>query len=366
MNVAIVRNRDNDQVFGRLGQPCPERYGRRSVQSVMNALRAAGHTVRIFEGDINLFANLMEFIPPHSENGNTTGMVFNMSYGIQGDSRYTHVPAMLEMAGIPYTGPGPYAHVVSLDKVLTKLIMERHNIPTPRFRVLGDPDQRVEGLRYPLIVKPRHESTSLGIQVVSNGDELRVAAESILTEFQQEALAEEYIDGRELAIGLLDNDPVEMLPIVELEYKNQNIKILTKPDKFHRSSEEPKKICPAPLDDKTTDNLRKMAVSLYRLCQCRDYARIDIRLDRDGNPYILEINSMTTLGQKGGFVLAARKAGYTFKRLVWRILDAAHNRYFNCPAPRGIDTVSIPTAIREPVGSLPFQKQSMVDREDQD
>ncbi len=365
MKIAIVRNRNNDGVFSNIGQPCPERYGRRSVQLVMNALRTAGHTVKIFEGDINLFANLKDFIPPDPATGLPSGMVFNMSYGIQGDSRYTHVPAMLEMAGIPYTGPGPYAHVVSLDKVLTKLIMERHHIPTPKFCVLGSPEQQAGGLRYPLIVKPRHESTSLGIQVVSNKDELRQAVEAVLTEYQQDALVEEYIDGREFAIGLLDVNPIELLPIVELEYRDKNIKILTKPDKFHKSTEEPKKICPAPIDDKIANNLKKLAVSLYRLCQCRDYARVDVRLDRDGNPFVLEINSMTTLGTKGGFVLAARKAGYTFKRLVWRILDIAHERYFNCPAPRGVDTLPIRNSNQQ-IKQTSIQIQSISDRENGD
>jgi D-alanine-D-alanine ligase len=341
MKIAVVRNRDYNGVFSRLGQSCPERYGRRSVQNVLNALRAGGHVVEVFEGDINLLQNLYSFIPPDPDNGKPAGMVFNMSYGIQGDARYTHVPAMLEMAGIPYTGPGPQSHAICLDKVVTKLLFEKHGIPTPKFRVMSGPKESAKGLQYPLIVKPRHESTSLGIRIANNRNELEEAVNAVLTEFQQEALVEEYIEGREVAIGLLGTDPAEILPMVELAFEDRDIKILTKPDKFHRSGTEPQKICPAPMDARLETKLKKIALTSYRVCKCRDYARLDIRLDRDGNPYVLEINSMATLGQKGGFVLAARTAGYNFKQLIWRIVDLAHERYFGCPAPRGIDMTSL-------------------------
>lgn len=337
MKIAVVRNRSYDGVFSRLGQPCPERYGRRSVQTVLNALRAGGHTVEVFEGDINLLTNLNGFIPPDAVTGKPAGMVFNMAYGIQGDARYTHVPAMLEMAGMPYTGPGPQSHAMCLDKVVTKLLLEQNGIPTPRYRVLADPKEPVKGLRYPLIVKPRHESTSLGIRIVDNRRELESAVDAVLTEYRQDALVEEYIDGREVAIGLLGNNPPEILPVVEIAFDDRDIKIMTKPDKFHRSGTEPRKICPAPMSAGLADSLRRMAVTGFDACKCRDYARLDIRLDRDGNPYVLEINSMATLGQKGGFVLAARKAGYTFKQLIWQIVDHAHERYFGTPAPRGFD-----------------------------
>ncbi len=337
MKIAVVRNRSYDGVFSRLGQPCPERYGRRSVQSVLNALRAGGHTVEVFEGDVNLLANLQAFIPPDPVTGQPTGMVFNMAYGIQGEARYSQVPGILEMAGIPYTGPGPQSHAICLDKYVTKLLLQHNDILTPRYRLLAASKEPVEGLHFPLIVKPRHESTSLGIRVVNTREELEAAVESVLTEFQQEALVEEYIDGREVAVGLLGTNQVEVLPVVELAFDDREIKVLTKPDKFHRSGTEPKKICPAIMDEDMSSRLQEIALACYRVCDCRDYARIDMRLDGDGNPYVLEINSMATLGRKGGFVLSARKAGYSFKQLIWHIVDLAHERYFGCPAQRGFD-----------------------------
>jgi D-alanine-D-alanine ligase len=337
VKVAVVRNRSYKGVIGKLGAPCQERYGRGSVQSVINALRAGGHTVAVFEGDITLFDKLMQFMPPEPSTGIPAGMVFNMAYGIQGESRYTHIPSMLEMSGVPYTGPSPFCHTVALDKVLTKLLMQLHGIPTPNFRVLDTPDGNVDGMKWPFIVKPRRESTSLGLRLVHNKTELAEAVNEVLVNFQQSALVEEYIDGREVAVALLGNDPVEVLPIVELDYGDREVRIMTKPDKFHKTGIEPTKVCPAPLGDAKTEELRKLSVALFHLTQCRDYTRLDIRLDKEGNPFVLEINSMATLGGKGGLVMAARTGGYNFKQLVWRILDVAHYRYFNCPAPRGIN-----------------------------
>lgn len=336
MKVAVVRNRSYAGVIGRMGQPCPERYGRKSVQAVINALRTGGHEVRVFEGDITLFDRLQEFIPADPSTRIPTGMVFNMAYGIQGDSRYTHIPSMLEMAGVPYTGPGPFAHTVALDKVLTKLLMQLHGIPTPNFRVFEHPDAPTDGLKWPLIVKPRHESTSLGIRLVYNKTELAEAVDGVIRDFQQSALVEEYIDGREVAVSLLGNDPIEVLPIVELDYSDRELKIMTKSDKFHQTDSEPKKICPAPLTDSLATKCRKISLELFRLIHCRDYTRLDIRIDKDGNPYILELNSMATLGSKGGLVMSAKTGGYSFNRLIWRILDVAHMRYFGTPAPRGV------------------------------
>ena len=105
MKVAVVRNRSQEGVINRFGQPCPEVYGKKAVQLTLDALREGGHTAKAFEGDKTLLAGLAEFMPPDA-NQRPTGMVFNMAYGIQGHSRYTHVPAMLEMAGCPTPGPG--------------------------------------------------------------------------------------------------------------------------------------------------------------------------------------------------------------------------------------------------------------------
>jgi len=335
MKVAVVRNRDNKGVISCLGQPCPEVYGRRTVQSVIEALRANGHTVAFFEGDMSLLDNLEKFMPPDPKTGQPTGMVFNMSYGIQGECRYSHVPAMLEMAGVPYTGSGPLGHTLALDKAVTKVLMQDAGVPTPKFQLMNRPDQEVRGLRFPLIVKPRHESTSYGLDLVHNRKELAAAVLNVVTQYQQEAVVEEYVAGREIYVGLLGNDPIEVLPLVEIDFQGREMRTRTWADKYHKRPDEPLKVCPANVSEVLAARLREISVAVFRLCCCRDYARVDIRVDHYGRPFVLEINSMASLGPGGTYVLTAQKAGYSFSSLISRILDVAHQRYFAVPVPRG-------------------------------
>ncbi|MFQ5639325.1 MAG: ATP-grasp domain-containing protein [bacterium] len=327
MKVAVVRNRKKEGILFRFGRPGPETYGKKSVQRVMDALRAAGHDIKVLEGDMTLFSRLKKFIPP-DENGRPTGLVFNMSYGIQGDCRYTHLPAMLEMAGVPYTGASPVGHSLSLDKVVTKQILQSAGIPTPKMAVMSRPDPTaVENLRFPLVVKPRHESTSCGLHLVHNHEEMISAVLSVTGQFEQEALVEEYIPGRELCIGILGNDEPEVLPFVELDFNGREHSMLTREDKFHRTQDEPQKVCPVQLSPELEERIKKIAAQTFRLCHCRDYARVDLRLDPFGNPYVLEINSMASLGQGGTFVMGARQSGYSFVDVIDKIVEIACQRY---------------------------------------
>src|SRR5262249_17596510 len=112
--------------------------------------------------------------------------------------------------------------------------------------------------------------------------------------------------------------------------------LVTWEDKYHKRADEPRKICPAALDGDLGARLRELAAAVFRACHCKDYARVDIRIDSAGRPSVLEINSMASLGDGGSFVYAALRAGYDFTALVSRILDIAHERYFAVPAPRAL------------------------------
>jgi D-alanine-D-alanine ligase len=310
---------------------------------VADALRAAGHTVEILQADVRLFDELRRFLPSDSGASEPPGMVFNMAYGIQGDARYTHLPAMLELAGVPYTGANPLGHALALDKAITKALIEDAGVPTPAYWVLDGAKHLSESsspvmsgaerLRFPLVVKPLHESTSYGLRLVRDRKGLDAAVAAIADDFRQSALVEEYIDGREICIGLLGNDPIEFLPPVELDFGDRALKIVTWEDKYHKRADEPRKVCPAPLERDQTRRLNELALSTFRACHLRDYARVDIRIDQAGNPYVLEINSMASLGDGGSYVAAAKAAGYDFSSLVARILDVAHRRYFGTAAP---------------------------------
>ena len=217
MKIAIVYNRESQNVINLFGVPNREKLVLKSLQSVTQALKKGGHQVALIEGDKDLIPKLEHFMP-RVVKGERPGMVFNVSYGLQGQARYAHVPGILEMVGIPYVGSGPLAHSLALDKVVTKMILQQHGVPTPDFVVLQAPDVELPEITYPMIVKPKSEAVSFGLKIVNNEEELREAAGIIYNEFKQPILAEQYIEGREINVALLGNNPPEALPPVELHF----------------------------------------------------------------------------------------------------------------------------------------------------
>lgn len=326
MKIAVVRNREPARVINRFGQPCPEAYGEKTVEAVAESLRGNGHDVAICQGDTALFSALESFMPPGPDL-QPEGMVFNMAYGVQGDCRYTHVPAMLELAGVPYTGSGPLGHALALDKVITKQLMVGAGIPTPPWAVMRSGLEDRGRLRFPLVVKPRHESTSFGLALVDDPASLQRAVAAVVAQYGQDALVEEYIDGRELCAGLLGNELMECLPLVEQDFGDRARRIVTWEDKLHKAGDEPSKRCPAQVSAALARRIREISVETFHACHLRDYARVDLRIDAAGAPWVLEINSMASLGAGGSYVLAAQAAGYSFAGLVNRIVEVARARH---------------------------------------
>lgn len=191
-----------------------------------------------------------------------------------------------------------------------------------------DPKDDTGGLRYPLIVKPRHESSSYGLAIVKNRRELEEAVKNVVTTYKQGALVEEFIEGREVNVPLIGNNPVECLPLVEIDFGGRADAALTHEDKFNTTGKEPGKICPAPLEESLAQRCRDISIACFLACYCRDYARVDIRISNAGEPYILEINSMATLGWHGSFVKAAATAGYSFTEIICRIVEVTRERYW--------------------------------------
>jgi len=260
-------------------------------------------------------------------------MVFNLSYGIQGQARYTHVPSILEMVGIPYVGSGPLAHSLALDKVVSKIIFGQHGLPTPQFAVLDSADFELPDLAYPLIVKPKHEAVSFGIRIVNNEEELREAALIVFEQFNQSALVERYIEGREVNVGLLGNTLPEAFPPVEIDFGADGPGIYTLEDKKGRSGREISYICPASISKELRERAQDIARRAFKAIGCFDCARVDMRLDKEGNIYLLEINSLPSLAHTGSFVIGAEHVGLDFTALINRLVEVASARYFGTPHP---------------------------------
>jgi D-alanine-D-alanine ligase len=328
VKVAIIYNKkqlDVSDVINLFGPQTKERYNPNTVERVAKALEKGGHNVKVIDGNINVVDELRSFMP-RVVAGEHPGMVFNMAYGMQGQSRYTHIPAMLEMVGVPYVGSGPQGHAVALDKVMSKIVFQAHSLPTPRFWVFSNPDEIQDDLPYPLIVKPRMEAVSLGLRVVYNRIELHEAVRYIIEEFQQQALVEEFIPGREFAVGLLGNGRnLEVFPVLEIDLGGDPNAIQSIEDKMQRPRE---KVCPADVPSEVTAEMKRVARESFRALGLFDFSRVDLRMDAEGHISILEINSMASLGLTGSYVHAAKVAGYTYESLTNRMLDVAAIRYF--------------------------------------
>ncbi|RKL65928.1 D-alanine--D-alanine ligase [Salipaludibacillus neizhouensis] len=327
MKIAVVYNRESQAVINLFGTQNREKYGLETIKMIKEGLVSGGHQVKTFEGDKNLIKNLEEFMPTVIS-GERPGLVFNLSYGIQGRGRYMHVPGILEMLGVPYVGSGPETHALALDKVVTKMILLQKGLPTPKFSVLDNPDSPLtENLMYPLIVKPKDEAVSFGLKIVHNEEELREGVQVIYETYNAPTLVEEYIAGREVNVGILGNNPVQALPPVELVF-GEGPQIFTYEDKKNKSGRTVEKVCPAPLTEKETERIQELAIQTFKALNCYDTARVDFRIDNEGNPYILEVNSMASLGADGSFIYAAEQIGLTYKALMNRIIDITCERYF--------------------------------------
>jgi len=325
MKVAIIYNKDFMGVINKFGMQNKEKYNPTTVKRIADALEQGGHNVRVIDGNMVVIESLHEFMPRVIE-GERMGMVFNMAYGIQGESRYTHMPSMLEMLGIPYVGSGPTGHAMALDKVITKILMQKHGIPTPEFWVFSNAEEDMRQVSFPTIVKPKMEAVSYGLKIVENEADLREAVTFVIEEFQQQALVERFIRGREFCVGLLGNGDPEAFPLLEIDLEGDPDAIQSAGDKLKKPRE---KICPAEIPPELAEEMVRLSKNAFRALGLRDFARVDIRMDENQNIFLLEINSMASLGLTGAYVNAAQVAGYDYVKLVNKMLDVAAVRYFS-------------------------------------
>jgi D-alanine-D-alanine ligase len=324
LKVAIVYNPDAKGIINVFGIQNREWYPRETIARAAAALEKQGHEVELVAGDRFLLSKIKKFLPRISKR-RSNGIVLNMALGIQGKARYTHVPAILEFAGLPYTGSSPVGHTLALDKVVAKQIFTANDLPTPTYKVFSSPDQRAGNLEFPLIVKPRGEAASFGIKVVRDEEALHAAVDRILSEFRQPVIVEEYIEGREVNVGVLGNNPARPLPVLELVLDDE---IYSHDAKFANGKRKKvKKVCPADLPKETSEYIQDLAVKAFELLSIHDFARIDFRLDRFNRPFILEANSMASLNPGSSFVYAASKGGLSYGKLIGRIVEVAVERY---------------------------------------
>jgi len=263
-----------------------------------------------------------------------------MAEGLYGAGREAQIPAMLDMLSIPYTGSDPVTLGICLDKQRTKEILSWHKIPTPKFYVVSAIKDLPQRPHYPLMVKPLFEGSSKGItnkSLVFNRVELKRQVEFVFSNYGESVLIEEFLPGREFTVALLGNgSSLTVLPIVELDFKVLPLgalPIYSYEAKWEWDKEEdPLQIfsCPAVLNDILEKKIADMCIHTFNVFKCRDWCRIDVRLDEQGTPNIIELNPLPGIlprpEQNSCFPKAARAAGLNYTDMILSVVNAAQSR----------------------------------------
>lgn len=298
----------------------------RTEYEVIAALRKAGHTVQplgVLDSLTELRTAVLEWRPD---------VVFNLLEEFNGIVTYDqHVVAFLELLRQPYTGCNPRGLLLARDKVLCKQLLAFHRIPSPQFAVFrrGERFHLPRRLRLPLFVKSATEDASLGIaqaSVVDDAQKLRERVQFMHEQIKSDALVEEYIEGRELYVGVLGNERLSRLPVWEMEFgslPDSLPAIATRKVKWDRAYQQKYGITTREareLPPLLLARIDRMARRIYRALHLSGYARIDFRLRADGSLFVLEANPNPNLEQAEDFAASAKAAGVGYGKLLDRIM----------------------------------------------
>ncbi len=296
---------------------------------VARALLAKGHDVHLIGvgDDLNPMLERLAAFQPR--------LVFNGVEAFRGTARHEYgVAAVLKMHGYRHTGASPTGLLVARNKSLTKKILTFHGIRVPAFAEYqpGEKVVRPSELRFPLIVKPLLEDASVGISkasVVESDEALVERVKFIHDKFNQAAIVEELIQGRELYAGLVGNERLQVLPLVELTFgqaESGDISIATykaKWDEEYRKRKKIRNVFPKGLSEDVLAQIGDLCTTAFHALWLRDYGRVDLRLTHDDAVYVLEVNPNPFLAEENEMADAAAKAGMSYPDFIQRIVDEA-------------------------------------------
>ncbi len=312
-----------------------------TIDSIRGAIETDGHQTLFIQADENLPFALREEKPD---------ICFNIAEGLGGDAREAQVPALLEMMKIPYTGSRVLTNGISLDKTLTKRIWRDRRLPVAPFQefIAGDEPLRAD-LEFPLFVKPAREGTGMGVDmraIVNNEKELRERTDYIINTYHQPALVEVFLPGREFTVGILgrsdaklysrhpewyEKDGFHRFPILELDMSRSVTPLVySKEAKSKEVGEEgaPGYFCPANIEPDLEKKLKYYALRAHVLLNALDVSRTDIRLDAQGNPRVMEINTLPGLTPDySDLCLQSKADGIRYEDLILEILYLGASRW---------------------------------------
>jgi D-alanine-D-alanine ligase len=287
-----------------------------TIIAISNALARQGHIVVHLEATQDLPRVLAEA---------DVDLIFNIAEGVAGRNREAQVPALCELLGIPYTGSDSATLAIALDKALCKKVLSQHDILVPGGMLMETGRERLDpDLRFPLIVKPNAEGSSKGIgtaSVVDNEEDLRKTVAELLERYRQPALVEEYITGREFTVGLLGGKRPRVLPPMEIRFLDEKNE---RPVYDYVVKQEWRKHveyqCPAKVTESELKAIEKIARATFAALDCRDFARVDIKMTDDGRIYVFEVNPLP--GMTPGYsdlVLISSACGMDYDQLMAEI-----------------------------------------------
>lgn len=328
-NVRHVQPALEKQAFDEAEFDAPE-----TIAAIHKAIETNGYECIDIEADENAYEKLKKL-------RSLIDLVFNIAEGLRGEIREAQIPAMLELLGIPYTHSGALAQAVTLDKALTKKIWQFHGLPTPKFVSVGTSEKPyIEGLEFPVLVKPNSEGSSKGVMndnLIDDPKRLLAKIREIQKNYGDGVIVEEFLPGREFTVTVMGNSKPYILPIVEQNYDifPKNLKKFASYEAkwlFEDSLPNPHDayICPAKLTSSLEKLIEKLCIQAFEVLNCRDISRIDLRLDAKGKPQLLEINTMPGMIADPNVVtyypIAARAAGWDFNRMIGQIIIHARER----------------------------------------
>jgi len=301
-----------------------------TVEAIAGALRGRGHIVKSVDaGQVSLVNFFQE---------NRFDMVFNIAEGVKAKSRESEIPALLDCFDIPYTGSNSFSLALALNKAMTKKILLAEGIPTPKFQVFETGTEILSpDLKFPLIVKPNREGSAKGISrdnVVHTEAALRAKAAELRKLYRQEVLVEEFIEGKELTVGILENGKATVLPVLEIDFSTAassgEFFYSWRMKEFQGDDSQgltPTFYCPARLAPDIMEKVKDAALRTHRAIGCSDISRTDIRLSKDNIPYVLEINPLPGLDPKeSNFPMMVYAAGMKYDELIESVLMSAFQR----------------------------------------
>jgi D-alanine-D-alanine ligase len=300
-----------------------------TVELITAAFESGGHSVVRLGGGSTFLVNIR-----HQD----VDIVFNIAEG-RGSyrSREAQIPSILEMLDIPYTGSDPQCLTICLDKPVTKKLVASDSIITPKWLVITDKEELFQvfwnKFPFPAIVKPAYEGSSKGIRLTSlvySAEQAQKEALRTLECYRQPVMVEEFIDGEEVTVGIIGNNPPTIIGMMRVVPRRENghfiYSLEVKRDYLNLVDYE----CPACMGREILDRLKYSSLKVFKTLGCRDFARLDFRVSPEGVPYFLEINPLPGLGTYSDLIIMAKMMGWKHEEVIGAVLDAALERYPQC------------------------------------